>query len=108
MKAIVFLGIIGTLGLIGVSFYRQREWKKLLLSIAAFSVISACIGFSPTLRTVVPLFMAHLVLILVAWSALIYAAIRGKFYWPALFAPLVTVALFFILEKTVGSGGVAG
>jgi len=104
MKGLIIIGILITFGLIAFNFYRTKGWKKLSISLAIFTVVLVFVGLSPMVRTVVPIFIAHLILIVVAWSGVLYYIIRGKLYLQVILAPVVTIILFLVLERVVGSG----
>ncbi|MEA3419968.1 MAG: hypothetical protein U9Q90_11290 [Campylobacterota bacterium] len=108
MKAMVILAILLTLGIIGLDFYRHRDWKKLLISLGAFGVILTLAGLGNMVRSVVPLFIAHFILIVIAWGALLFYIVRDKFYWQVMFSPVITLLLFVLLERVIGSGGAGG
>jgi hypothetical protein len=108
MKAMIILAIFITLGVIGLDFYRHRDWKKLLVSLGVFGIILTLAGLGNMTRTVVPLFIAHFVLIVFAWAALLFYVAREKFYWQVLFSPAITLLLFLLLERVIGSGGAGG
>ena len=104
MKGLIIIGILITFGLIVFNFYRSKEWKKFSISIAIFTILLIFVGLSPMVRTVVPIFIAHLILILISWSGVLYYVIRGKLYLQVILSPAVTLILFLVLERVVGSG----
>ncbi len=106
MKAIIILAILATLSIIAIDFYRNRDWKKLLISLGIFGVILTLAGLGNMVRSVIPIFIAHFVLIVIAWGALLLYIVREKLYWPIILSPLVTILLFVLLERVIGSGGV--
>ncbi len=106
MKAMITLAILVTLGLIAINFYRHRDWKKLLISLGIFGLVLTFAGLGNMLRTVIPIFIAHFILIVITWGSLLFYIFRDKLYWPIIFSPLVTILLFLLLEKVIGSGGI--
>ena len=106
MKAMITLAILATLGLIAINFYRHRDWKKLLISLGIFGLVLTFAGLGNMLRTVIPIFIAHFILIVIAWGSLLFYIFRDKLYWPIIFSPIVTILLFLLLEKVIGSGGI--
>ncbi len=108
MKAMVILAVLLTVVSIGLSFYRSRDWKKLLISSGVFAFILILSGLGNMTRSVIPLFIAHFVLIVFAWAALLYYVARGKLYWQVVVAPVATILLFVVLERVIGSGGAGG
>ena len=55
-------------------------------------------------RQIIPLFMTHIILIIVSWGGLIVYLVRDKYYWWIIFSPVVTIGLFLLLELLTGSG----
>jgi len=108
MKGMIILAILVTIGLIGLDFYRHRNWKKLLISLGLFATVLTLAGLGNMLRSVIPIFIAHLVLIVIAWGALLLYVLRSSLYLPMILAPLVTIPLFLLMERVIGSGGLAG
>ena len=108
MKGMIIIAILVTFGLIAMDFYRHRDWKKLLTSLATITVILTLAGLGNMTRTVIPLFIAHFILIVIAWGTLIYYIFRDRLYWPLIIAPVVTILLFVLLERVIGSAGAGG
>ncbi len=108
MKAMIVITILFTLGAIAISFYRHHNWKKLLISLATFAVILTLAGLGAMVRSVVPLFIAHLVLVVIAWGGLLFYIARGKLYWQLILSPSITIILFIIMERLIGSAGAGG
>ena len=108
MKGMIIVAILLTLGFVALDFYRHRDWKKLLISLGVFAAILTLAGLGNMLRTVIPLFIAHFVLIVIAWGALLFYIFRDKLYWQVILTPTVTILLFLLLEKVVGSGSAGG
>ncbi|SFV58907.1 hypothetical protein MNB_SV-6-1103 [hydrothermal vent metagenome] len=104
MKGLIIIGILITFGLIALNFYRTKGWKKLSISLAIFTIVLIFVGLSPMVRTVVPIFIAHLLLIVIAWGGVLYYIFRTKLYLPVILSPLATIALFLIMERVIGSG----
>jgi len=108
MKGMIILAILATLGIIAIDFYRHRDWKKLLISLGIFGVILILAGLGNMVRSVIPIFIAHFILIVMAWGVLLLYIVREKLYWPIIFSPLVTILLFVLMERVIGSGGTGG
>ena len=104
MKALIVLVILVTLLLIFLKYKRDKNVKKLLISLATFGMILSLAVLSNLTRQVMPLFLAHIVLLIFSWLALIWYVFKEKYYWWILFSPLVTLALFLLLEFVTGSG----
>jgi len=104
MKAMIVLFVLLTLGIIFVQYRRGRNSKKLLLSLFSFAVIVSLAVAGNLTRPVLPIFIAHLVLLVLAWGSLIWYSIRGRYYWWLIFSPMITIALFLLMEMLMGSG----
>lgn len=104
MKAMIILVVLLTLGMIFVQYKRGRDSKKLLLSLVSFAVIVSLAVAGNLTRQVLPLFMAHLVLLVLAWGSLVWYSIRGRYYWWLILSPIITIALFLLMEILMGSG----
>jgi len=104
MKVLIVVAILFTLAIIFVQYKRRRDLKKLLLILATFATILSLAIVGNLTRQIIALFMAHIVLIILAWGALFVYIWKDKYYWTLLFSPLVTIALFLLLELLTGSG----
>ena len=104
MKAIIILVIFATLGIIFFQYHRNRDLKKLLIAITTLAVIIVFSIVGNVTRPVMPIFIAHMMLIIVSWGGLILYLFKEKYYWWVIFSPVVTIALFLVLEFLVGSG----
>ena len=103
MKAVIILAIFATLGIIFFLYNRNKDIKKLLISLITFAAIIALAVLGNVTRPVMPIFMAHSMFILVAWGGLIYYLIKERYYYWIIFSPVVTLVLFLVLELLVGS-----
>ena len=104
MKALSLLIILVTLGLIVYKFKKNKNLKNLLISLATFGFIVAESIMGGLTRPVMPIFMAHIILITAAWGGLIMYVFKEKYYWWLVFSPLITIGLFLFLEFIGGSG----
>ena len=104
MKALIILAILATLAAIFFSYSRNKDLKKLFIALGSFLLIVSLGIMGNITRQVMPLFLAHIVLIIVAWGGLIVYLVRDRYYWWVIFSPLVTIGLFLLLELLTGSG----
>jgi len=104
MKALIILIILLTLGAIFFQYSRTKNVKKLLIALATFGIIISLGVLGNLTRQVFPLFITHIILIIIAWGTLIWYLIRDKYYWWIIFSPVVTIGLFLLLELLTGSG----
>jgi len=104
MKALLIIIILITLGAIFFQYSRNKDIKKLLISLGTFAAIISLGVVGNLTRQVSPLFISHIILIIISWGTLIVYLIRDKYYWWLIFSPLVTIGLFLLLELLTGSG----
>jgi hypothetical protein len=104
MKALIILGILATLAIIFVQYSKNKDLKKLFIALGSFLLIISLGVMGNLTRQIIPLFMAHIVLIVIAWGGLMVYLVRDKYYWWIIFSPLVTIGLFLLLELLTGSG----
>lgn len=104
MKALLVVIILATIAIIFLQYKRNRDAKKLLLALGSFGLIVS-LGVAGNLtRAVFPLYIAHLVLLAVAWLGLLYYLVRDRYYWWLVLSPAFTIGLFLLLELLEGSG----
>ena len=104
MKALIILAILATLAIIFFQYSRNRDLKKLFIALGSFGIIVSLGVMGNLTRQIIPLFMAHIVLIVVSWGGLMVYLVRNKYYWWIIFSPVVTIGLFLLLELLTGSG----
>jgi len=104
MKALIILAILATLAIIIYKYKKDKNLKKLLISLATFGFIVAESIMGGLTRPVMPIFMAHIILIIAAWGGLMIYVFKEKYYWWLVFSPLITIGLFLLLEFIGGSG----
>ncbi|OQX76109.1 MAG: hypothetical protein B6D54_04585 [Epsilonproteobacteria bacterium 4484_65] len=104
MKALIILAILATLTIIFFQYTRSKDLKKLLIALGSFGLIVSLGVIGNLTRQVIPLFLAHIVLMIAAWGGLILYLIRDRYYWWVIFSPVVTIGLFLLLELLTGSG----
>jgi hypothetical protein len=104
MKALIILVILATLGIIFFQYSRNKNIKKLLIALATFGMIVSLAVVGNLTRPVIPIFIAHIILIIMAWGGLMVYLMKEKYYWWIIFSPVVTIVLFLVLEMLTGSG----
>ncbi len=104
MKALIILAILTTLAIIFFLYRRNKDLKKLFIALATFGVVISLAVVGNMTRQVIPIFMAHIVLIVLSWGGLLFYLARDKYYWWLIFSPVVTIGLFLLLEFLTGSG----
>ena len=104
MKALIILTILATLGLIIYKFKKDKNLNKLLITLATFAAIISLAVVGNLTRPIMPLFLTHALLIIVAWGGGLVYVFKEKYYWWIIFSPVVTIGLFLLLEFIGGSG----
>ena len=104
MKALIILTILATLAIIFFQYSRNKDLKKLFIALGSFLLVVSLGIMGNLTRQVIPVFMAHIVLIVIAWGGLMVYLLRDRYYWWIIFSPVVTIGLFLLLELLTGSG----
>ncbi len=104
MKALIILAVFATLGITFFQYKRNKDLKKLFIVLITFSGIISLGVVGNLTRQVMPIYLAHIMLIIVSWGGLIVYLARDKYYWWIIFSPVVTIGLFLLLEFLTGSG----
>lgn len=104
MKALMILTILLTLLAVFLHYKKNKDIKKLLIIMGSFALLLSLATIGNLTRQVFPLFIGHIILIIIAWGAVLFYMIKDKYYWWIIFSPLVTIGLFLLLELVSGSG----
>ncbi|MEA1879706.1 MAG: hypothetical protein U9N11_03565, partial [Campylobacterota bacterium] len=64
MKVLIILVILATLGIIFFQFYRNKDVKKLLLSLISFALVISLAVIGNLTRPIIALYIAHMILVL--------------------------------------------
>jgi len=104
LKALIILAVLATLGIISFQYHRNKNLKKLFIALLTFGVILSLAVVGNVTRPVMPIYLAHLILMVVSWGGLILYLVRERYYGWIIFSPLVTIGLFLLLEWMTGSG----
>ena len=98
MKAIIILAILSTsIGLIFLMYKREDNLKKLLISSALLIGLIFLGIIGNVMHSLVPLFLIHIVALLIGYVGLIIYILRDRFYWYITFLPVGTLALYILL-----------
>lgn len=103
MKAVIILAILATLAGIFLQYKRSKNLKKTWIALASFGGIVSLAVMGNLTRPVVPIYITHMILVIVAWGGLWMYIIRSRYYWWAIFSPVLTIVLFLILDYFIGS-----
>ena len=108
MKALLILAIFATFGVIFFQYSRNKDLKKLFIALASLAVTITFAVLGNLTRPVMPIYMAHIMLIILSWVGVMFYLAKERYYWWLIFSPLVTIGLFLLLEFLAGSGNEIG
>ena len=94
MKVLIVLAILFALGIIVLMYKRENDTQKMLFS---FFILLAIIGFAVVgnvMRSVMPLFLAHIIALILSYGGLIYYVFKDKTQWIFWLLPLSTLILY--------------
>lgn len=103
MKALIIVAILVTLALIFFQYKKKKDLKKLLITLVTFAAIIALAVAGNLTRPVIPIYLTHIILVLIAWGGMILYLFKDKYYWWIIFSPVVTIGIFLVLEYLGGS-----
>ena len=103
MKALIIIAILVTIAITFFKYTRDKDTKKLLIALASFAMLISLAVVGNLTRSVIPLYISHLLLVIVAWLGVLWYVLKGKYYWWIIFSPLITIGLFLLLEFLEGS-----
>jgi len=103
VKALIILVIFVTLAIIFFKYNREKDLKKFLFSLVTFAVIVSLAVVGNLTHPVIPIYIAHIIFVILAWGGLVTYVFKRKYYWWLIFSPVVTIGLFLLLEYLEGS-----
>jgi putative flippase GtrA len=103
VKVLIIFVILVTLASIVFKYSREKDLKKFLFSLLSFSLIVSLAVVGNLTRPVIPIYIAHMLLVIIAWSGLIIYVFSRKYYWWLMLSPVLTIGLFLLLEYLEGS-----
>ena len=97
MKALIVLAIFLALGLIYLLYKREADTPKMLFSLfMLFSIIGLAV-VGNVMRSLMPLFLAHIVALILSYGGLIYYIFRDRKQWILWGLPVGTLTLYILL-----------
>ena len=97
MKYFIVLLPLIVIAFIYIMFKRDGDVKKAVISsLLLVGVITLSI-MGNIMRSIIPLFLTHIVAIIIAYGATIYYILKEKFIWLALVAPFLTMLIYLFL-----------
>jgi len=103
MKALIILSILVTFAIVFLKYKKDKNLKKFLITIVSFGFILSMAVVGNLTRAVIPIYITHMILILIAWGSMFIYVFKNKYCWWWLVAPVLTIALFLGLEFFGGS-----
>ncbi|SFV90969.1 hypothetical protein MNB_SV-4-523 [hydrothermal vent metagenome] len=103
MKALLILAVLLTFGMIFLRYRHTRDIRQMLVSLGSFVILISLGIMGNITRPIIPLFLAHIVLMVFAWLGLLYYIFRGKYVWWLILSPAATIVLFVALSLLEGS-----
>ncbi len=97
MKTIIVLTILFAIGIIILIYKREDDIKKMLFS---FFILLSIIGLAivgNVMRSIMPLFLAHIIALILSYGGLIYYVFREQTQWILWILPLATIFLYIII-----------
>ena len=107
MKIIIVLAILIGIVLPILIYKRDKELGNLLISLLLLSGIVSLLIIGNVMRSLLPLFIAHFIALIISYISYIIYLIRDKFYWHIYILPFATLALYIILAF-VGNRHISG
>ncbi len=104
MKTLIILAILATFVMSFVSYNKNRDLKKLVITLGSFIVMLYLlwVGFRVSIA-IFPLKIANIVLGFFAWGGIVYYMLRDRYVWWVIFSPLLVPLLFVIFSLIGGS-----
>lgn len=104
MKLILVVLFLITLAVIFLKYNRDGDKKKLLIALGSFALIVSFGIMGNLTRSVLPIYIGHIIFMLLSWVGLVWYLLTGKYYWWIIVSPVVTILLFVAMEALMGSG----
>lgn len=102
MKFLLVLAPLIVAALTYVMYKEDGNIKKLIISFLLLWAVITLAIVGNVMRSLTPLFLTHIVAIVMAYGATVYYVIKGKFIWLGLASPLITM-LIYLLFVWVGN-----
>jgi hypothetical protein len=96
MKFLLVLAPLIVAALSYVMYKEDGNIKKLIISFLLLWAVITLAIVGNVMRSLTPLFLTHIVAIVIAYAGTVYYVLKGKFIWLALVAPIITMLLYLI------------
>lgn len=94
-----FLLVLAPLIVVALSYVMYKEdgnIKKLIITFLLLWAVITLAIVGNVMRSLTPLFLTHILAIVIAYLAVIYYVLKGKFIWLALASPIITMLIYLI------------
>ena len=102
MKAIIVLAILLAMGIIFLFYKKDSDTSKMLFSFFVLASIVSLSVVGTVMRSLMPLFLAHLVALVASYSGLLYYIFSNRKQWLLWALPLATLT-FYVLLAWIGN-----
>jgi len=96
MKFLLVLAPLIVAALSYVMYKEDGNIKKLIITFLLLWAVITLAIVGNVMRSLIPLFLTHIVAIVAAYGATIYYVLKSRFIWLALAAPVVTMLIYLI------------
>jgi uncharacterized membrane protein len=97
MKAVIVLAILFAIGVIVLMYKREEDTQKMVFSFFILLTIISFAVIGNVMRSVMPLFLAHVIALIISYGGLIYYIFKDKTQWILWLLPLATLVLYFLI-----------
>ena len=96
MKYLLILAPLIVAALTYVMYKEDGSIKKLIISFLLLWAVITLAIVGNIMRSITPLFLMHMVAIVVAYAGTIYYVLKARFLWLALLAPVMTMLIYLV------------
>ncbi len=96
MKFLLVLAPLIVAALSYVMYKEDGNIKKLIITFLLLWAVITLALVGNVMRSLTPLFLTHIVAIVIAYGATIYYVLKSKFIWLALLAPVITMVIYLL------------
>ena len=79
-----------------VMYKEDGNIKKLIITFLLLWAVLTLAIVGNIMRSLTPLFLTHIIAIILAYGAIIYYVLKGRFIWLALASPVITMLIYLI------------
>jgi 5'(3')-deoxyribonucleotidase len=97
MKFLLVLAPLIVAALSYVMYKEDGNIKKLIITFLLLWAVITLAIVGNVMRSLMPLFLTHIVAIAIAYAATVYYTLKAKFIWLALAFPVITMSIYLIL-----------